>query len=246
MKGKKTLPSPEEKQRVVQEMFSSIAPRYDLNNTLLSMGLHHRWKRLAIQKTRLRPSDQVLDLCSGTGDLALLMAKTIGPEGKVVALDLNEKMLQIGKKKMKNAGLHKETICLIGTAEILPFPNSIFDVITVAFGIRNVTEIRKALGEMFRVLRPKGRMVSLEFSAPKNPFLRKLYGLYSFTCLPWVATWVSSDKAGTYHYLPASIRNFPDQESFKKIMTDIGFENVSYQNLSGGIVAIHTGIKPTS
>ena len=225
-------------------MFSSIATRYDLNNTLLSMGLHHRWKRLAIQQTNLNPTDQALDLCSGTGDLALLLAKKIGPGGKVVALDLNEKMLRIGKEKMKNAGLNGETHCLIGTAEILPFPDNTFNVITVAFGVRNVTEIRKALCEMVRVLRPKGRMVCLEFSSPKNPFLRKLYDLYSFTCLPWIATWVSSDKSGTYHYLPASIRNFPNQESFKTIMMDVGFEEVSYQNLSGGIVAIHAGIKP--
>jgi len=227
-------------------MFTSIAPRYDLNNTLLSMGLHHRWKRIAIQQTTLHPSDQALDLCSGTGDLALLLARKVGPKGKVVAMDLNEKMLLLGKEKMKNAGLNGEIDCLIGTAEVLPFPNSTFDIVTIAFGIRNVTEIKKALGEMIRVLRPNGKMVCLEFSTPQNPVLKKLYDLYSFTCLPCLATWVSSDKVGTYHYLPVSIRNFPDQESLKIIMLDAGFEEVTYQNLSGGIVAIHSGVKPST
>ena len=237
------LPTPKEKERTVQEMFTSIASRYDLNNTLLSFGLHYRWKRFAVEQVYVHQGDKVLDLCAGTGDLSFLLAEKVGGHGYVAALDLNERMLSLGRQKIRNAHL-RQVHHLISNAEHLPFSENRFEAVTVAFGIRNVSNIHNVLNEIYRVLRPGGRMACLEFSVPHNPFLRKLYDFYSFYWLRWVGTMVSGDKAGTYCYLPASIRSFPDQETFRLILTDTGFTNVTYQNLTGGIVAVHTGIKP--
>jgi demethylmenaquinone methyltransferase / 2-methoxy-6-polyprenyl-1,4-benzoquinol methylase len=238
------LPIPKEKERAVQEMFTSIAPRYDLNNTLLSFGLHHRWKRLAAELTQAGLDDRVLDLCAGTGDLARLLARKVGQQGRVTALDLNQQMLSLGRQKMLDARLKERVGCVVANAESLPFSPCTFHATTVAFGIRNVIDTKKALNETFRVLRPGGKMVCLEFSVPKNALVRKLYALYSFYWLPWLGSLVSGDKTGTYRYLPASIRAFPDQETFKRLLLDAGFTDVTYRNLTGGIVAIHMGTKP--
>ena len=238
--------TPREKERTVQEMFTSIAPRYDLNNTLLSFGLHHRWKRLAAEQAQVNPDNRVLDLCAGTGDLALLLAQKMGYLGRVTALDLNQRMLSLGRQKMHDARFQKQVGCVVANAEWLPFPEGTFHAVTAAFGIRNVTDIKKALHETHKVLQPGGRLVCLEFSVPKNRLVRKLYDLYSFYCLPWIGAMVSGDKTGTYRYLPASIRAFPDQETLKQLFLDAGFTDVAYRNLTGGIVAIHTGIKPVA
>ena len=238
------LPPASEKERAVQDMFTAIAHRYDLNNTLLSLGLHHSWKRLAVKISEAADGDAVLDLCTGTGDLAVLLARQVGLKGRVIGLDLNERMLEFGRRKIKRSGTTENVILLLGNAESLQFCDRTFQAVTVAFGIRNVSDVRAALCEMFRVLKPGGRAVCLEFSRPTSRPLRKLYDFYSFTILPRIGRWVSRDRTGVYHYLPASIRAFPDQERFKELFEEVGFSPVTYRNLTGGIVAIHVGVKP--
>jgi demethylmenaquinone methyltransferase/2-methoxy-6-polyprenyl-1,4-benzoquinol methylase len=252
-------PVPSKKEKAVQDMFSSISHRYDLNNSLLSLGCHHAWKRKAVQMADIRQGMTVLDLCTGTGDLAILLARAVPPhespqikksEGlaspphiKIMALDLNEQMLFVGRKKIAERGLNRQIICLRGHAEWLQFKDQTFDVVTVAFGIRNVDHIPKAIAEIYRVLKPEGKMVCLEFTRPASRLLRRLYDFYSFKILPFIGTAVSGDKTGVYQYLPASIREFPDQESLKKTLHAAGFRKVEYFNLTGGIVAIHRGFK---
>ena len=173
------LPKPEEKEQAVQEMFTSIAPRYDLNNTLLSFGFHHRWKRLAVEEVSVHPGERILDLCAGTGDLALLLAQKVKTGGFVVALDFNERMLVLGRQKIRNARLQEQIRCLVANAQWLPFPQAAFHAVTVAFGIRNITDTMRVLNETYRVLHPGGKVVCLEFSVPRNTIVRKLYDLYS-------------------------------------------------------------------
>jgi len=238
-----SLPPAAEKEQAVQEMFTAIAHRYDLNNSLLSLGLHHSWKRRAVEMSGAAPGDTVLDLCTGTGDLAVLLARRVGSQGRVIGLDLNERMLAYGRRKIEKLGLANITL-LTGNAESIQFRDRTFQAATVAFGIRNVTDIRTALREIYRVLKPGGRAVCLEFSRPVIGPLRRLYDFYSFTILPRIGRIVSGDQTGVYHYLPASIRAFPDQERFKELFLEAGFSPVTYRNLSGGIVAIHVGVKP--
>ena len=237
------LPAPAEKERAVQRMFSAIARRYDLNNTVLSLGLHHRWKRETVARAQARPGQTVLDLCAGTCDLALLLGNTVGPTGRVVACDLNAEMLAIGRRKVATRGYDDRIACVLGNAEGLQFDDASFDALTVAFGIRNVTNIPKALAEMFRVLKPGGRAVCLEFSRPTTAVLRKAYDVYSFTLLPKIGTWIARDRTGVYQYLPDSIRHFPAQEEFAAMWREAGLRDVTYTNYSGGIVAIHAGVK---
>jgi len=225
-------------------MFTAIAHRYDLNNSLLSLGLHHTWKRLAVRMSGAAEGDVALDLCTGTADLAVLLARRVGPKGHVIGLDLNERMLEYGRRKIERVCPNGNITLLLGNAESLQFCDGTFRIVTVAFGIRNVADIQAALHEMFRVLKPGGRAVCLEFSRPTNEPLRKLYDLYSFTILPRIGKVVSRDQTGVYDYLPASIRAFPDQERFKELFSEAGFSPVSYRNLTGGIVAIHIGVKP--
>jgi demethylmenaquinone methyltransferase/2-methoxy-6-polyprenyl-1,4-benzoquinol methylase len=227
----------------VQAMFSSIARRYDLNNTLLSFGLHRRWKQRAIAQACLAPGHRLLDLCAGTGDLALLAASTSG-HGLIVASDLNSAMLRVGREKARRRGLQHDAAFIQGHAEAIQFADRSFDAVTVAFGIRNVARPEVAFAEIYRVLKPGGRLVCLEFSQPTSPWLRRLYDLYSFTLLPRIGTAVAKDRTGVYRYLPESIRRFPDQERLARLLDAIGFSPVTYTNLSGGIVAIHLGIKP--
>ena len=237
------LVSPPLKEQTVQRMFSSIARRYDLNNTLLSLGLHHRWKQSAVATAGLREGDQALDLCTGTADLALLMAKQVGPTGRVFGLDFNEAMLEIGRRKVLRTGLSDRVTLTLGNALSLQLQPESLDAVTVAFGVRNVADLGLVFREMWRVLKPGGRVVCLEFSRPTSAIFRWLYHLYSFRLLPYLGRIVSGDRTGVYHYLPASILEFPDQESLALLMRKSGFEDVRYQNLTGGIVAIHVGVK---
>ena len=231
-----------QKEQAVQRMFSSIARYYDLNNSLLSLGLHHVWKRRAV--SFLDPNGrQVLDVGAGTADLALLTASRLGEKVRIVAADLNVPMLKIGLEKVRKATMQSQIVCVQANAERLCVPDASFDAVTTGFCMRNVGDLTTALREIVRTLKPSGRFICLEFSRPTAGWLRRLYDWYSFTLLPWIGTKVSGDHTGVYDYLPASIRAFPDQEGLVKLMRDVGFTRVEYHNLSGGIVAIHVAVK---
>lgn len=232
-----------DKDLMVQRMFSSAARRYDLNNTILSFGIHHHWKRYTVKQAAVHEGDRVLDVCTGTADMAILLAKQVGPSGEVTALDLNPDMLEVGKRKAQRRGLEDRIRCILGNAESLQFRDDRFDAATVGFGVRNVKNLEKAFAEMYRVTKPGGRVVCLEFTQPANPLIRHLYDFYSFTLLPAIGTVISGDRTGIYTYLPDSIRKFPPPEALRQLMLETGFSSVSYMALSGGIVAVHTGIK---
>jgi len=232
------------REQQVQAMFSAIAPRYDLNNTLLSFGLHHRWKRAAIEAAALQPGGWLLDLCAGTGDLAVLAARQLGDGGLVIASDLNRAMLEVGARRAKRLGIDQRVRFIQGHAESIQLADRSVDAVTVAFGIRNVDHPERAFAEIFRVLKPGSRLVCLEFSKPVSGWLRGCYNFYSNTLLPWIGTAVARDRTGVYRYLPASIREFPDQERLASMLEAAGFSPVQYTNLTGGIVAIHVGTKP--
>jgi len=231
-----------EKARRVRGVFDSVASRYDLMNDLMSLGIHRVWKRFTIEKAGLRPGMQVLDLAGGTGDLAALMAPRVTPGGRVVLSDINEAMLRRGRERLLDRGVAGESVeyCL-ADAETLPFEDESFDVVTIAFGLRNVTRKEAALAEMFRVLRPGGQLLILEFSKPASP-LAPAYDLYSFRVLPAIGKLVAGDDA-SYRYLAESIRMHPDQQTLQATMEAQGFEGCRYHNLSGGIVALHRGWK---
>lgn len=232
------------REQQVQAMFSAIAPRYDLNNTLLSFGLHHRWKRAAIDAAALQPGGRLLDLCAGTGDLAFLAARQLGDDGLVIASDLNREMLEVGRRRAVQLGLNHIVRFIQGHAESIQLADQSVDAVTVAFGIRNVDRPARAFAEIFRVLKPGSPLVCLEFSKPVSGWLRCGYNFYSNTLLPWIGTVVAHDRTGVYRYLPASIREFPDQERLAAMLEAAGFSPVRYTNLTGGIVAIHVGTKP--
>ncbi len=236
-----------DKERAVQGMFSSIARYYDLNNTLLSFGLHHGWKRDTVRLAGIRPGERVLDIGAGTADLSILAAHRVGENGIVIAADLNEPMLQIGQSKLKrvarSARALADIVFLRTNAERLSLKDHSIDVVLTGFCMRNVADLDRALHEIFRVLKSNGRMVCLEFSRPTGRWLRSIYDFYSFTVLPVIGRSVSKDRTGVYQYLPDSIRKFPDQEAFSENMKKVGFRNVSYLNRSGGIVAIHIAEK---
>jgi len=231
-----------EKEQAVQRMFSSIARYYDLNNSLLSLGLHHSWKRQAAAHL-IQDSRFVLDVGAGTADLALLAARRLGERARIVAADLNRPMLAIGLQKVRTARLQRQILCVQANAEHLSAPDATFDAVTTGFCLRNVNDLSRALQEIRRVLKPGGRLICLEFSRPVAGWLRRLYDWYSFTLLPWIGTRVSGDTTGVYQYLPASIRSFPDQEILARLLREVGFQKVEYHNLSGGIVAIHVAVK---
>ena len=231
-----------QKEQAVQRMFSSIARYYDLNNSLLSLGLHHKWKREAVGFVPVG-SKFILDIGAGTGDLALLTAKRISPGGRIIAADLNHPMLAVGATKILRARLNRQILCVQANADRISARDGTFEAVTTGFCLRNVGDLNGALREIYRVLRPGGRLVCLEFSRPIAPWLRRLYDWYSFSLLPWIGTKVSRDTTGVYEYLPASIRSFPDQERLAKEMQAAGFGCVEYHNLTGGIVAIHVAVK---
>jgi demethylmenaquinone methyltransferase/2-methoxy-6-polyprenyl-1,4-benzoquinol methylase len=231
------------REQAVQRMFTAIARVYDLNNTLLSFGLHHRWKKITASYVPVTTEGRALDVGAGTADLALLIEPRMGTNGRVIASDLNHAMLVEGLKKITRKGLGRKITCLEANAEHLGFPDGTFHAVTTGFCMRNVGDLRQAVAEIHRILQPGGRFVCLEFSRPTYGWLRALYDWYSFRLLPWIGTKVAHDTTGVYEYLPASIRNFPDQERLKQILLGAGFRQVTYRNLTGGIVAIHVATK---
>lgn len=231
------------REQAVQRMFTAIAGVYDLNNTLLSFGLHYRWKKLTASFVPRVEQGTALDVGAGTADLALLLEPRMGMKGRVIASDLNHAMLAEGLKKIGRKGLTGKITCLQANAEHLGFADNTFDAVTTGFCMRNVGNLAQAVGEIRRVTKPGGTFVCLEFSRPVFGWLRVLYDWYSFKLLPWIGTKVARDKTGVYEYLPASIRTFPNQERLCRVMQEAGFRQVSYTNLSGGIVAIHVAIK---
>ncbi|QIW09576.1 bifunctional demethylmenaquinone methyltransferase/2-methoxy-6-polyprenyl-1,4-benzoquinol methylase UbiE [Francisella sp. LA112445] len=232
----------EEKQKKVAGVFHSVAAKYDLMNDLMSFGIHRIWKKQTLAKTGVRKGDKVLDLAGGTGDLAYKFCQMVGSQGKVVLSDINSSMLEVGKEKLTNKGCVGNIEYVQANAECLPFPDNYFDCITISFGLRNVTDKAKALASMCRVLKPGGRLLVLEFSKPIVPLLSKVYDEYSFKALPFLGKIITQD-AESYKYLAESIRKHPDQETLKQMMFDAGFDNVEYQNMTGGIVALHIGYK---
>ena len=231
-----------EKEGLVKEVFSSVAARYDLMNDLMSAGVHRIWKDAVVEWLGPRPGWKVLDVAGGTGDIAFRivdMARSRGGEASVTVCDINNQMLGEGRRRAEEKGEAAiEWVC--GNAESLPFPDSSFDAYTIAFGIRNVTHIDKALSEARRVLKPGGRFLCLEFSKVEVPGLDTLYDVYSFKLLPKIGEWVAKDEE-SYRYLAESIRRFPDQERFAGMVKAAGFARVAYRNMAGGIAAIHSG-----
>jgi demethylmenaquinone methyltransferase/2-methoxy-6-polyprenyl-1,4-benzoquinol methylase len=232
----------EEKARRVRGVFDSVASRYDLMNDLMSFGIHRLWKRYTIEQTGLRPGDRALDVAGGTGDLSLGMARRVGAEGRVVLTDINAAMLARGRDRLLDEGASGNVSCCVADAERLPFADASFDCVTIGFGLRNVTDKAAALASMYRVLRPGGQLLVLEFSRPVVPGLAPVYDLYSFKLLPAVGRIVAGDS-DSYRYLAESIRMHPDQDALQQMMVDAGFENCRYHNLSGGIVALHRGYR---
>jgi demethylmenaquinone methyltransferase / 2-methoxy-6-polyprenyl-1,4-benzoquinol methylase len=230
-----------EKAQRVKGVFDSVAPKYDLMNDLMSMGIHRLWKRHAIDTLGLLPHHSVLDLASGTGDLALRMAPLLNDQGKITLSDINESMLNIGKQRMIDAG-HLRAEYAVANAESLPFADNSFDRITMAFGLRNVTDKQQALNELHRVLKPNGLLMVVEFSKVVDPLLAKGYDWYSFNVLPHLGQLVANDK-DSYRYLAESIRMHPDQETLADMFRQAGMVKVSYENLMAGVVAIHKGWK---
>jgi len=233
--------APEEKTRLVRGVFDSVASRYDLMNDLMSAGSHRLWKHHLVSTSGIRRGQRVLDLAAGTGDIAALLADRVGASGEVVLADFNAAMLAVGRERLDQRGICGNVDYVIANAEQLPFPDSDFDTVTIAFGLRNVTDQPRALREMARVLKPGGRALVLEFSRVRGTLPRRLYDLYSFQVLPRMGELVTGD-ADSYRYLAESIRRHPDQETLRGMMLDAGFDSADYRNLSGGIVAIHRGL----
>ena len=238
--GYQTVPA-EEKADLVKDVFDSVATRYDIMNDLMSAGLHRLWKRHTIDQAAVRPGDCVLDLAGGTGDLALRFARQVGPKGHVVLADINAAMLEQGRRRLVDAGIGGNLSIAQVNAEELPFDEGTFDCITIAFGLRNVTDKQAALDSMCRVLKPGGKALILEFSEPVKA-LKPAYDLYSFKVLPLIGKIIARD-ADSYQYLAESIRMHPDQDTLLSMMTNAGFERCRYQNLAGGIVALHIGYR---
>lgn len=231
-----------EKVSMVAEVFDSVAAKYDMMNDIMSVGIHRIWKRYTIDCSGVRAGQRVLDLAGGTGDLAAKFSRIVGDTGQVVLADINHSMLQVGKEKLTNMGIIGNIDYVQANAESLPFPDNHFDLITIAFGLRNVTDKSAALASMFRVLKPGGRLLVLEFSKPSSEALSKAYDAYSFHVLPKLGQIVAND-ADSYRYLAESIRMHPDQDTLEQMMREVGFEQTQYDNLTGGIVALHRGFK---
>lgn len=232
----------EEKAQKVGEVFHSVASRYDIMNDLMSFGIHRLWKRYTIEMSAARPGQTILDIAGGTGDLTMKFSRIVGDQGKVVLADINASMLEVGRDKLLDHGYAGNIDYVQANAESLPFEDNTFDCITISFGLRNVTDKSKALESMFRVLKPGGRCLVLEFSKPTNELLEKVYDRYSFSFLPFMGRMVTKD-ADSYRYLAESIRMHPDQNKLKHMMRKAGFEKTEFFNLTGGIVALHRGFK---
>ncbi|MBV1907692.1 MAG: bifunctional demethylmenaquinone methyltransferase/2-methoxy-6-polyprenyl-1,4-benzoquinol methylase UbiE [Kangiellaceae bacterium] len=232
----------EEKQGKVAEVFDSVAIKYDLMNDLMSAGVHRLWKRYTIEKSGVRKGNKVLDLAGGTGDLAALFSPIVGDSGQIVLADINDSMLKVGRDRLIDRGLVNNIRFAQVNAENLPFEENQFDCITIAFGLRNVTDKQKALKSMHRVLKPGGRLLVLEFSQPTSELLSKIYDNYSFKLLPKIGRWTTGDE-DSYRYLAESIRMHPNQDTLKSMFEEARFEDCEYHNLTGGIVALHRGFK---
>ena len=241
--GYKTVKT-EEKAEKVAEVFHSVASSYDLMNDLMSAGIHRLWKRMTIEMSGVRRGHKVLDIAGGTGDLAAKFSRIVGSEGQVVLADINDSMLKVGRDRLMDRGVVSNIQFAQANAQYLPFPDNTFDLITIAFGLRNVTDKAMALRSMNRVLKPGGKLLVLEFSKPTSPLLSKIYDSYSFNVLPKLGQLFASDS-DSYQYLAESIRMHPDQESLKNMVEQAGFSNCDYHNMTGGIVALHRGSRPS-
>jgi demethylmenaquinone methyltransferase/2-methoxy-6-polyprenyl-1,4-benzoquinol methylase len=236
-----TIPE-KEKVEWVRLHFNSIARKYDYMNTLLSLGIHYQWKRMAVKSMGLRSGDLVLDVCGGTGDLARMAAERVAPSGSVVLYDINWEMMAAGRPKTK-ASPHRDLVSLVqGDAEALTFPDNCFDAVMVGFGIRNLTHFEEGFRQMHRVLKAGGIFMCLEFSEPVTPWFRQLYDFYSFHIMPCLGR-VLAGCQPAYTYLPESIRLFPNPDELKSILERIGLRDVTYRRLTGGIAVIHLGKK---
>lgn len=227
---------------LVGAVFDSVARKYDVMNDAMSFGIHRLWKQYAIEQAGVHTGDRVLDLAGGTGDLAAKLAARVGTGGSVTVADINAAMLRVGRERLADRGIVGNIEFIQADAEKLPFASNYFDCITIAFGLRNVTRQAQALASMFRVLKPGGKLLILEFSKPVVPAVGKIYDLYSFNVLPLMGRVIANDEA-SYRYLAESIRKHPDQATLKAMMQTAGFERVDYYNLSAGIVALHKGYK---
>ncbi len=239
--GYKMVPE-EEKVKWVERHFNTVASRYDLGNTLLSFGIHYIWKQISVDMMGLKPGDRVLDVCGGTGDLARLAAREIGPSGKVVLYDINRPMMEAGIPKMLQYSSTKRIEFVQGDAERISFPDASFDAAMVGFGIRNLTRMEEGFREMHRVLKPGGKMMCLEFSRPTAPWFRMLYDFYSFYIMPVVGEILVGSRLA-YTYLPESIRLFPLPDELSALLEGIGFTQMTYRRLTNGIAVVHVGVK---
>lgn len=230
------------KEDKVAEVFHSVAKNYDLMNDLMSLGIHHLWKRYTVELSHVREGNIVLDLAGGSGDLTRRLSKKVGDSGRVILADINSAMLAVGRDRLLNEGLFKNIEFVQGNAQYLPFADSTFHCITMGFGLRNVTDKDEALRSMFRVCKPGGKLMVLEFSTPTIPGLKPIYDWYSFNILPKVGKFFAQDES-SYQYLAESIRMHPDQLALKEMIEQAGFEDCHYHNLSGGIVALHIAYK---
>lgn len=231
-----------EKAGMVADVFDSVAARYDLMNDLMSAGIHRLWKRFTIELSGVRKGNSVLDIAGGTGDLAAKFSQLVGAEGRVILADINASMLRVGRDRLLDTGVQANLEFVQADAQFLPFPDDSFDCITIAFGLRNVTDKDLALRAMLRVLKPGGRLLVLEFSRPTNALLGKAYDAYSFSVLPLMGRLIARD-ADSYKYLAESIRMHPDQETLLGMLEEAGFGRCEYHNMTGGVVAVHRGIK---
>jgi demethylmenaquinone methyltransferase/2-methoxy-6-polyprenyl-1,4-benzoquinol methylase len=239
--GFEKVPRAQKAERV-RAVFSSVAGKYDVMNDLMSFGAHRLWKRFTLSLTGLKAGQRALDVAGGTGDLAIGLARQVGKTGQVVLSDINPDMLAAGRDRLLDAGFAGNVECLLADAERLPCADDSFDCVTVGFGLRNVTDKAAALSSMYRVLKPGGQLLVLEFSKPVAPGLKPLYDAYSFSVLPRLGEWVAKDAA-SYRYLAESIRMHPDQETLLAMLNEAGFGQTRYHNLTGGIVAVHRGYK---
>jgi demethylmenaquinone methyltransferase/2-methoxy-6-polyprenyl-1,4-benzoquinol methylase len=226
----------------VRAVFSSVAGKYDLMNDLMSFGAHRLWKHFTLSLTGLKAGQRALDVAGGTGDLAVGLARQVGKTGHVVLSDINPDMLCAGRDRLIDAGFAGNVECVLADAERLPCADDSFDCVTIGFGLRNVTDKAAALSSMYRVLKPGGQLIVLEFSTPVAPGLKPIYDAYSFGVLPRLGEWVAKDAA-SYRYLAESIRMHPDQETLLAMLNEAGFGQTRYHNLTGGIVAVHRGYK---
>lgn len=232
----------QEKTRLVHQVFESVAGNYDLMNDLMSLGIHRAWKRDFVAGSGVKLGDRVLDLAGGTGDIAALLSDVVGDRGRVVLTDINEAMLEVGRRRLEDRGVVGNVSYALVNAEALPFADGQFDAVTIAFGLRNVTDKHAALHEMCRVLRPGGRASVLEFSEVRAEPLKMVYDVWSFGMLPLLGKLIADDE-DSYRYLAESIRKHPPQEELADMLREAGFDDVRYRNLSGGIVAIHSGAR---